>query len=60
MVERALEPRDDGSEVGVIVTQQGHHLFRFSVLIKGRKPPNVAEHDDDFAAMAFKDALIAT
>jgi hypothetical protein len=59
MVERTLEARDDRPHRGVVVAQEGHDLFRLDALGKPGKAAQVAEHDDDLAAMAFEDALIA-
>jgi len=44
---------------GVVVAQQRHELLRFRALGKSGKAADVAEHDNDLAAMAFMDAFIA-
>ena len=54
MVERALERGDDRPQRGVVVAQQRHHLLRLGALGKGGEAAQVAEHDDDLAAMAFE------
>ena len=58
MLERALEAGDDRPHRGVVVAQQRHHLFRLGALGKGSEAAQVAEHDDDLAAMAFEDLLV--
>ena len=60
MVERALERGNDRPQRGVVVAQQGHDLLRLGALGKGGEPAQVAEHDDDLAAMAFEDASLVT
>ena len=44
---------------GVVVAQQRHHLFRLGALGKAGEAAQIAEHDNDLAAMAFEDAFIA-
>ena len=55
VVERALERGDDRPHRGVVVAEQRHHLFRLGALGKAGKAAQIAEHDDDLAAMAFED-----
>src|SRR5580700_2615538 len=59
MVERPFEASDDRPQRGVVVPQERHHLFRLGALRKTGEAAYIAEHDDDFAAMAFKDAFVA-
>jgi len=59
MVERALERGDDRPHRGVIIAEQRHDLLRLGALGKPGKATQVAEYDDDLAAMAFEDAFIA-
>jgi hypothetical protein len=59
VVERTLERGDDRPHRGVVVAQQRHDLLGLGALGKPGKAAQVAEHDDDLAAMAFEDALVA-
>jgi len=43
----------------VVVAQERHDLFRLGPLGKAGEAAHIAEHDDDLAAMAFEDALVA-
>jgi len=58
VVEGTLERGDDRPHRGVVVAQRGHHLFRLGALGKAGKAAQVAEHNDDLAAMAFEDRLV--
>ena len=59
LIERALERSDDRPQRGVVVAQQCHDLFRLSTLGKGGKAAQIAEHDNDLAAVAFEDFLVS-
>ena len=53
-LERAFEFVDQCAERVMIVAQHLHHFFRLRRLGERREPAQVAEHDGDFAAMAFE------
>ena len=59
MVERPFRRGDNRPERAVILAQQIEHLLRLGGLGEGGKPAQVAEHDDDVAAMGFEDVLVA-
>ena len=43
----------------MIFAQEVEHLLRLGSLGEGRIAAQIAEHDDDLAAMAFEDLLVA-
>jgi hypothetical protein len=59
MVDRELVLRDERPHRGVVVAQQRHDLLGLGALGKPGTAAQVAEHDDELAAMAFEDALVA-
>ena len=59
MVERPLRRGDNRPQRAVILAQQIEHLLRLGGLGEGGKPAQVAEHDDDVAAMGFEDVFVA-
>src|SRR5262249_3537201 len=59
LVERALELADQRSQRPVVLAQEVEDLLRLGGLSEGGVAAQIAEHDDDLAAMAFEDLLIA-
>ena len=53
------EAADDRPQRAVVLAQEVEHLLRLGGLGEGGKAAQVAEHDDDVAAMGFKDVFIA-
>lgn len=58
MVERALELGDERAKRAVVLAQEVEHLLGLGGLGKGGIAAQIAEHDDDLAAVAFEDFLI--
>ena len=58
-LERALEAEDEVAERGVVVAQHPHDLLGLAGLGEGGETPEVAEDDDDLAAVALQEGLIA-
>ncbi len=50
---------DERSQRAVIFAQEIEHLLGLGGLGKGRVAAQVAEHDDDLAAVAFENFLVA-
>jgi hypothetical protein len=59
VVDRALDAGDDRAHRGVVVLEQRHDLLGLGALGKPGKAAQVAEHDNDLAAMAFEDPVVA-
>src|SRR5438874_3676585 len=59
VIERAFKARHNRPERSVVVAQERHDLFRLGALGEGCEAADVAEYDDNLAAMALKDALVA-
>src|SRR5262249_26261075 len=59
LVERALELADKRPQRAVILTQEFEDFFRLRGLGEGGVAAQVTEHDDDVAAMAFENFLVA-
>src|SRR5262249_25749405 len=59
LVERALELADQRAQRTVILAQEIENFLRFGGLGEGGVAAQIAEHDDDLAAMAFEDLLVA-
>src|SRR5262249_52802695 len=58
LVERALELTDQRSERAVVFAQEVEHLLGLGGLGEGGVAAEVAEHDDDLAAMTFEYLLV--
>ena len=59
LVERSLELADERPQRAVVFAQKVKDLLGFGGLGKGGVAAQIAEHDDDLAAMAFEDLLVA-
>jgi len=59
LVERPLELADEWPQGAVVFAQEVKDLLGLGGLRKARVAPQVAEDDDDLAAMAFGDLLVA-
>src|SRR6516162_11409354 len=59
MIERALEARHERPDRGVKLAQHGPNLLGLTGLGKGGVAAQIAEHDNDVAAMALENALVA-
>ncbi len=53
-LERAAVSDDEFADSGVVVAQQGHHVFRVGALSEPCKPAQIAEEGGYLSAMAFK------
>src|SRR5262249_15619758 len=58
LVERSLELAHKWPERAVVLAQKIEHLLGLCCLSKGGVTAQVAEHDDDLAAVAFEDFLV--
>src|SRR6516225_317682 len=59
LIQRPLELSDERPERTVVFAQKVEDFLRLGGLGKGGVAAQIAEHDDDFTAMAFEDLLIA-
>ena len=59
LVESALELGDERPQRAVIFAKEGEDFLRFGGLGKGGVAAQIAEHDDDVAAVAFENFFIA-
>jgi hypothetical protein len=59
LIERALELAGERPQRAVVVAQKIEHLLGFGGFGKRGVASQVAKYDDDFAAMAFEDLLVA-
>ena len=59
LIERALILTDQRPQRAVVLVQEVEHLLGLGRLHEGGVAAQIAEHDDDLAAMAFKDLLVA-
>src|SRR5207237_6607703 len=59
LVECAFELADKRPQSTVVFAQEIEDFLRLGSLSKGRVPPQVTKHDDDFTTMAFENLLIA-
>ena len=59
MVERPLELTDEGSQRAVVFAQEIENLLGLGRLGEGGVAAQIAEHDDDLAAVAFENFFIA-
>src|SRR5205085_8488686 len=58
LVERSFELAHERPQSAMVLTQELQHLLRLGSFGEGGVAAQVAEHDDDFAAMAFEDLLV--
>src|SRR5215471_10182971 len=59
LVERPLELADQRPQRAVIIAQEIQHLFGLCGLGEGGVAAQIAEHNDDLAAVAFEYLLVA-
>jgi hypothetical protein len=59
LVERALEPADERSQSAVVFLQEVEDFLGLSGFGESGVAAQVAKYDNDLAAMAFKDFLVA-
>jgi len=59
MVERALELGDERPQRAMVFAHENEDFLGFRGFSEGGVATQIAEHDDDFAAMAFEDLFIA-
>src|SRR5207248_7099230 len=59
LVERALELANKRPQRAVIFAQEIEHLLGLGGFGKGGVATQIAEHDNDFASMAFEDFFVA-
>src|SRR5271163_610528 len=59
LIERPLVFRDEWPQRAVVFAQEVEHLFGLGGLGEGGVAAQIAKHDDDLAAMAFEDFLVA-
>src|SRR5204862_5261483 len=58
LVERAFELAHQRPQSAMVLTQELQHLLRLGGLGEGGVAAQIAEHHNDFAAMAFEDLLV--
>src|SRR5262249_23903024 len=59
LIERALKPADERPQRTMVLAQDVEHFLGLGGLGKRGVAAQIAKHDDDLAAMAFQDFLVA-